>query len=222
MKTLVVATSKPWRAQGIGAKPPSCSLCPCCPKTHGFIYDYVGRDPKLAVVFPSPSKDEVNERTPLAGNMGWWFLKHFIEPLGYTKENLVISYVLRCKQPWSWRKKGDDYPTGRDRELAETRCRQYDGTQASFGVPKQGGLKAFAPNLALLTFEPKDVFKVNAYYRQIQVDFQKAKRFVECGYRPVVLCGTEAGSLIFKWIEGAGGAKSNRGTFEELENGWPF
>lgn len=173
----------------------------------------------MAIVLPFPSKTEVVNKTCLDSDMGYYILSNFIEPNGLTKDNLVISHVLRCSLPY---KKGKAlYPTGLIKKNAEKSCRVFDDKHGVKGILKEKGLISFDPNLFILTFNPQDIFKVNAYYRQIQEDIAKACRFVKKGFRPVICMGNEAAKLVCPWIEGNGGVKAVRGHFGELE-GWKF
>ncbi len=216
-----VISTKTWESPGINVKPPLCQFCKFSFKGRGFVPDYVGSDPKLALMFPFPLKDEVIEREALKSNAGWYYLKNFVEPFGYGKQNLIISHVLRCGVPWSGRKKDYDYPIGAVRLNAENSCRVYDNQHSERGELALGGLQDFLPDLYLITFDPKDIRKVPAYFRQLKRDMEKAWKFVAQGRRPVVLFGNEPAELVAEYIRGKGSAKAWRGSFADMD-GWAF
>lgn len=216
---ILVQTEKPWRSSGPDRKPTACESCSFSYYSSGFLGDYNSGLAKAALVFRTPSKDEVNEKTALAGAKGYWFLKNFIEPLGWKKSDLLVSHVLRCYPPY--KKLNNGYPTGFVKKQAEGVCRQYDRLQFEKGEQKDGGIVTFCPNLFLITFDIDDILSAPSFYRQVKLDMEKCKRFVDAGYKPVVLFGTEAAALIAPYVEGSGGAKGWRGHFGEIE-GWPF
>lgn len=210
-----VASSRPWSSPGVASKPAHCATCRYSHYTTGFVPDYFGAEPKIAVLLKTPDKSEVTERTCLEGDWGWFFLHNFI-PKGYAKKNLIISHVLRCNTPWDKKRKAAGYPTGAMKEQAESTCRYYDAFQGHNGDLVAGGIASWSPNLFLITCDPREVFKVNSYFRQIKRDFTFAFKLAEQGFKPVVLCGNEAAELFFPVIRGSGGAKSWRGHFEEI------
>lgn len=213
---LIVGTRKPWASPGIGKKPNDCNVCPFSYTSVGFVPDWVGNDVRAAVILPVPTKDDINARVPFSGDMGSYVLRTYFSPIGLSKENLIISYLLRCKPPWNAAKRKEAYPTGRTRELAEERCRRYDNQHGLRGELTPGGLKDFNPNIFLITFEPKEVFQVPSYYRQLQRDMQKLRYFINEGYRPLLLMGNEPAEYYAPYIVGHGSSKFWRGHFEEI------
>lgn len=214
---ILVASRAPWASSGIGCKPIECDTCTFSPYSYGFVPDHYGEDAKLAIMLPYPDKEDANERSSLSSGMGAYISRRYLNPLGFTKKTLLISYVLRCVPKWNKRMRKPGYPTGRTRANAEVSCRIYDDRHGVNGELSPGGLRKFDPNIFLITFNPRDSIKVPAYHRQLQCDFAKAKRFVEQGYRPLVLCGGEAAELIFPFVQGKGSAKGWRGHFSEQE-----
>lgn len=61
------------------------------------------------------------------------------------------------------------------------------------------------------------LMKVPAFTRLFKADIKKAFRFVEEGYRPCVLLGDKAMSMVFPKF--GGGVKKWRGNF--VEGKWP-
>jgi hypothetical protein len=216
---IVIKSSKPWASGGIVAKPPECHTCPWANPKYGgigFCPDTIGPDPKVALLFPAPSKDDVNAYRGLSGDMGHYIIRHYLEPVGFRRDNLLISNVLRCALPWDKTKKRERYPTGVTREKAEVACRIFDNRHGGNGAMLPGGIKDWEPNIALITFSPKEVFKVPAYHRQLLRDMEKVRKFVDAGYRPVVLFGNEPAEQYAPYIKGQGGAKTWRGHFFEI------
>ena len=214
---ILVATNKEWHSPGVGEKPSECQTCPFSLRSKGFVGDFVGSNPKVALLLSFPHNADILERMPLKGD--WWnyILREFLYPSGFKKENLLVSYVLRCKPPWNPKRRQPGYPTGRTRDMAEIGCRVYDDRHMVDGELEPQGLLNFDPNIVLVTFDLKDVLGVPAYKRQIQRDLQKAKMLVEKGYRPLVTFGSEATELHLPWVRGKGGAKAFRGHFTEQE-----
>ena len=213
---IVIKTSRPWASGGITAKPPECHTCPWGRFSKGFCPDTIGTTPKLALLFAAPSKDDVNAYRGLSEGMGFFILHNYIYPLGFKNNDLIISHILRCSLPWDRRLRREGYPAGIIRDKAEVACRIYDDRHGGNGVMLLGGIKDWKPNLALITFNPKDVHRTPSYHRQLRRDMQKARDFVDKGYRPVVLFGGEPAELYFPYIKGQGSAKGWRGHFAEV------
>src|SRR5690349_17524694 len=93
---LLVGTAKPWTSSGVAAKPSGCGYCRFNAIGTGFAGDYLGREVKMAVMLPHASKDEVMARESGAGGYGYWLVKNFVEPLGYTRDNVLLTHVIRC------------------------------------------------------------------------------------------------------------------------------
>lgn len=214
---LIVRTNKPWASSGLGGKPDECFSCPFNRYSSGFVGDWVGRNPKAAVLLPFPTKDDVLYKSPFSGDMGNYILRTYFRPIGLAKDDLIISYLLRCKPPWDKAKRKERYPTGKTRETAEIACRIYDSRHGEAGLLVPGGIREFDPNIFLITFEPKDVFKVPSYFRQLGADMRKLRYFVNEGYRPLLLMGNEPAELFAPYIIGKGSSKTWRGHFQESE-----
>jgi hypothetical protein len=218
-KPLTIHTSKPWESNTVKGKPRECSWCPLAHTGTGFCPDYVGKNAKISFLLPFPSTDDVIYLRPLSGGMGHYISNTYITPY-FSPDEVILSHVLRCNQPWDRRLKDYGYPLAGVREKAENNCRIYDDKRGVKGNLHDSGLFTFSPNIYLLTFDPHDVRKVGAYHRQILRDMEKARSFVSQGLRPLVAMGAEAAELLAPWIRGNGSVKSWRGTFWEGE--WPF
>lgn len=217
---IIVGTRKPWASPGIAGKPGECASCAFTLQSSGFCPDWRGSHPKLALLFTSPSADEVTEREPLKSDMGGYIFRHFLAPFGLTKDDLIVSHVLRCKAPWDRRRMRVMYPIGKMREKCEVTCRIYDDRHGVKGALTPSGLLTFSPNIAIITFSPKDCIKVGAYYRQVKNDIGKAVGFAGKGYKPLVCFGNEPAELIFPHIVGHGSVKQWHGHFAEMEYKW--
>lgn len=206
---ILVSTRDPIEKAGIGEKPSNCLSCAWTPYSRGFVPDSKIENPKLALYFGFPTKDDTIYGAALSGDMGAYILRNYLNPAGFKKDEVLVSHVLRCQPPWSKRYQRPAYPTGRTKEKAELACRIYDDK-----------LIKFDPNIFLITFSPREAIKVPAYKRQLQVDFKKVSKLVGMGYRPCVLLGNEPAELIAPWIVGRGSSKAWRGTFFEIEYPW--
>jgi len=194
-----------------------CGTCKFNPYSFGFVPDFKGADVKLAVMFPYPEKDDANQNEAAQSDMGKYILKNYVYKAGFKRENLFITYLLRCVPKWNKKLRRPEYPTGRTREVAEVSCRIFDSSHGERGKLVAGGLRDFNPNICLITFNPRDVFKVPAYHRQLLIDFKKAHALVGKGYRPIVLCGNEPAEVFAPYIKGKGSAKAWRGHFSEMD-----
>lgn len=215
---ILLPTSKPWSSPGISKRPKGCSLCKYSQIGQGFCYDYFPEVPKIAVMLPYPDSDSIVEQTPLSGGVGKYFLRHFVYNLGYKKSDVAVGHVIRCMPPW---KKIDRYPTGTLRYAAESNCRQFDNTSQRSGDRQYTGFVGWNPTMFLLSYDPSDVFKVGAYYRQLQRDMQKAFDFAGRNERPVVLLGKEPMELLAGHLKNKGGLPVWRGHFWYTD-GWTF
>ena len=206
-----------WHSPGVRKKPAFCKQCKYQNVGFGFCPDVYSSKNRVALIFSSPSSDDINAQHGLAGKMGFYTFKTFIEPAGFTKDDLLVSHVIRCKPPYDKRRHRSGYPTGMTKENCEMVCRKYDPQHGSGGKMVEGGIDRFDPNVFIVTFDPKDTHTTTAYVRQIQRDVAKAKVLVEKGYRPAVLFGKEAAELFAPHIKNNGGLKAWRGDWFEGE-----
>lgn len=195
-------------SMGVNHKPAYCrNNCKMSYLSTGFVADSVGINTKLAIMLPYPNKDSAIENRPLSGGFGAWLLHEFIYPFGLKMDNLIVSHTLRCTPPW---KKTGAYPTGKMKGHCEGACRNWDGP-----------IKEWGPDMFVVSIDPQDIFNLTAYYRQFKKSVEKVVKFIDMGYKPVLLCGNEPARLIFQTIEGNGGAKGWLGHFGEMR-GWPY
>lgn len=194
-------------------KPPGCRSCPYDTTGAGFVPTWRGQDPKVAFLLEAPGQEEFYEREPLVGASGKLFFKRFIEPLGYTRNNVILANVLGCRPHLN------QYPTGQLRHDTERSCRQYDGVQGrKYGgtmTLESGGLDGWDPTMFVCTYHPAFILRSWSLLRVLASDIEKAFRFAEQGERPLVLCGDKALSLVLPGVQ-VGPAKF-RGTFGKLD-----
>jgi uracil-DNA glycosylase len=197
---------------GVRTKPRECSTCVYNTVGTGFCPDAVPKDPVLGVLLESPGSEEVIEQVPLVGRAGKYWLRCFIESLGLKRDQVAIFNTLRCKPP------NNNYPIGKMRMLAEEHCRIWDNKQGR--NLEVGGIHSYAPNLFVATFHPSAVLRTPPYHRLVVMDMEKAYKYARMGYKPLVLMGETALTLVAPWTEHKGGVKTWRGHVWEGE--WPY
>jgi len=217
------ATTKPLlpvlenRSPGVNEKPVYCgNNCPMAYKSTGFIADLVPENPIMAIVDPTPGKQDLIERLPFSGRMGQYVREHVVIPAGVPPDRVLWSYILRCRPR-------DGYPTGQERKLIERSCRHWDSARTEKGEVLENSGRSLAdwkPDLFVLTFAPNKIIEVAAYEALAISDIKKALRFAEAGYRPVVLMGPEGLEFAAPWLMGTGGIKNWRGHWWEGEWRW--
>ena len=185
---------------GVIKKPEHCiKNCKYHEIGRGFCPDFIGKTPKVAFLLEAPGPDEIVAREPLIGRSGKFWLKALVNPLGYTREDCIISNVLRCFP------ENMEYPSFPYRQPAEKACRYYDDKHGVNGKLFPGGIKDFNPNIFLLTYHPAAILRTKAYLKIVRSDVKKAFNFYEEGWRPCLLMGAKAGALFLPFIEGNGG-----------------
>jgi hypothetical protein len=158
---------------------------------------------------PYPKNEDAVEQTPCSGGYGRNFLRRVVPP-EVPLAHVALSHLIRCVP--KWRKDGDMMPSGGDRK-ALTVCRQYDDMQHLNGVFSDGGIRAWKPDTAIMTFAPYDMVKGPAFIHLLKNDVAKAFRLADAGARPAVIFGREVGELVYPraFKTGAGGLKVWRG-----------
>ncbi|MDE1940629.1 MAG: hypothetical protein KGI66_00730 [Patescibacteria group bacterium] len=192
------------------SKPSSCAACPLASISTGFSLDWGDpKRAKLAIQLMGPGRDEIAHTTrtketkltkeelerrlrmypsvearfrtvgcALVGPSWSLFSQWVVSKFNLSRDDLYITNTLRCLPPKN--RLGDHYPIGKDRELAETICRQYDR------------LNVFAPTVAYITFHPaallRDVTPLPLLLRTVE----KAKAALANGERPLILMGQHA------------------------------
>ena len=210
-----------WRSAGVAEKPPGCDACKYSRIGAGFCGDDSPVGKKLAIICSAPTKGEILEQIPWHGAQGWIYTRLFLDGAGIPRNEVLISHVLRCRPPFKrFGGTGDSYPRGTDRRNAEGTCRQYDKSHTYRGVLSAGGIKDFAPDTFLVTFEPEKALEVTAYQRIIQEDLKKAWRLVAKGRRVCVLMGSPAFEMFADGLEAEGGVKTFRSHYWSAT--WPF
>jgi uracil-DNA glycosylase family 4 len=185
------------------SKPPSCKLCRLSYVATGYAPDQGKADAKLAIVLDSPQKGDILDEGFWRGAVGRSYEKKYLAPVGLTRADVIISAAIRCRPA-----KGD-WPSPESLgKIGASCCRQYDDL-----------LRAYMPDLAIASFGVVDVTKTPALYRLVIAALEKAMRFRERGFRPVVLMGGEATRLVMPFT--GGGMKKWQGHYSEI-NGWPF
>ncbi len=190
---------------GLGAKPSSCKMCPYSMVGQSFCPDYKSENPKIALLLEAPGATEILDNTPLVGRAGQLMWEKIVPYANLSRSDFIISNTIRCRPP------ENKYPSSFLKRNAENNCRRYDSY-----------INDFDPNIFIITYHPASVFRQLVYQRLIQEDIKKAKEFYEKGYRPLVLMGDKAVSLLddtpFK--VGKGGLRMWRGSY--FEGSWPF
>jgi hypothetical protein len=219
MENLVVIPGnkpKPWASSGAMKKPMGCKACKYQKVGYGFCPDWVGKDVKLGVMLAAPGNDDINMQSGLSGAMGWMILNKFFKPHNLTKDNLIVSHVIRCKPPLNKGRRG--FPTGATKTNAEKVCRQYDSRSGKCGSLVVGGLQLWNPNMCLLTFDPLDCHINPSYIRQIQRDVARALWLYDKGFSVLMLMGKEAAELFAPHIKNNYGLKGWRGDYFEIDS----
>lgn len=209
----------PWQSAGIKRqRPTNCGLCRFSYKSVGFTATFVGKTPKIGLVFPHPDSEEVVAQEALESSRGRHFTHTYLEPFGLTKEDLVISYCIRCLPPWSKRLKAREFPGGTMRVNAQAVCSRYDRLHGKDGDLVSGGIVGFNPDLFVFSFDPADTIRIPSYTRLIQRCIERALHFHNCGFRPCILFGEESVMVQFPQLKAVGGLKNFLGHY--IEQPW--
>lgn len=179
-------------------KPESCSGCEYLKKSSGYCPDWTPPSPKLAIILRAASKDEVINGEMMSGKAGrfWWF--ELFQKAGFTKQDVLISKVLRCNPNVGV------FPVGVEKKKAVEACRRYDGD-----------LQKFNPDIFIVSFSPVDLMKSPSQIKFIRRVIEKAKEFIATGRRPAILFGIEAREKYAPWLQGQ--MKKWNGHFWEVQ-----
>jgi len=190
---------------GVGAKPQPCRNCVSGYTGQGFCPDSKGTNVKIALLCDHPGAADVVNNAGLTGKGGEIFWTKVAPYVGLTRDDFLISNVLRCRPP------NNVYPTASHKKNSENMCRMYDNH-----------LVDYDPNLFICTYHPRDIITQFVYLRLLQEDIKRAKTFYEQGYRPLVLMGKNAVQLLYAvpFMPGKGGLRMWRGHYWTGE--WPF
>lgn len=124
---------------------------------------------------------------PVVGRTGA-LLNRLLRQAGIDRDSIAILNSLRCFPVKS--KKGDTYPTGADKSIAQYVCRQYD--QIGDGPGK------FLPDVVVISMHPAALFKDGASSAEplILADLEKAASFAKDGLRVLVVMGGHAAEVV--------------------------
>lgn len=199
----------------VAQKPSGCDKCVYKDTGQGFAPDHVPANPKIAFMAEAAGDTEMMLRGPLVGASGRMFFHRLLEPHGLTRDDVILSNVLRCHPP------ENAYPTGYFRKEAERFCRQYDRQQrlplldqSCVGLA-DGGLDSFNPNLVLVTIHPAFVSRTWSTLRVAQADIAKGIRLMNRGHRVLILLGDKATDLILPDLDG--GILKWRGHYQAID-----
>jgi hypothetical protein len=212
---------KDWASPGVAEKPSGCNACTYALIGAGFCGDDNPEGKKMLLLCAAATKGEILEQRAWSGAQGWAYTRMFLDSADIPRNEVMVSHVLRCRPPFRRTGSGtDSYPTGTQRRNAELTCRQFDDSHTYHGEINVGGIKSFAPDTFLVTFEPEKALEVTAYKRIIQEDIKKAWRLVQKGRRVCVLMGEPPFSLLGDGLVEEGGVKNWRGHYWSAE--WPY
>ena len=120
-------------------KPSDCAGCPLAESGAGFAlatYVDVSLDNlltpletlrsqvKLLVQGEALGRNEADKKLAFVGDAGWWVRRNILNNAGVRECEALFDNTLRCWPPRN--KKGEFYPVGEERRLAEQHCRRYD------------------------------------------------------------------------------------------------
>jgi len=159
-------------------KPPYCKDCLFVKLSTGFVPDFVGEDPKMAVVLKMPGRDEIISGEPMTGKAGWYWDTNFLEPLGIKRENLIIGNTIRCFP------NGGSYPTGKNKTGAWKACEHWCAA-----------ILKFQPQVIGVTFNPAALLRNPQQEKMLRRSMEKAWGYALAGERPLLLMGEEAKDL---------------------------
>lgn len=104
-------------------KPLECHSCPLSEKGKGFVVPFPPTTkPRLLIQGEAPGRSEMEEGRPFVGEAGHWLRRNILTNAGVREDEVLIDNTLRCLLAG----KSGNYPTGKDREAAESHCRQFD------------------------------------------------------------------------------------------------
>lgn len=108
-------------------KPASCEGCVLFEKSRGFCPDQIVEHEDYCIFGEAPGKTEIELSKPFQGKAGFvlhqWLIRAVPQlQLAYEKKRISFRNILHCLPPES---KGRPYPSGKEKEQAETTCRQY-------------------------------------------------------------------------------------------------
>jgi hypothetical protein len=198
---------------GPAAKPESCRNCRLFTTTTGIVLDSIRPEHKIALIFLSPTSDEINARTPLAGGMGW-FIQRVVAAAGIPSGSFGVSYLFRC---FADRKHRDNYGKLKISTITDgfQGCRAHDWSSKYASEIHTTGIRDWSPDVYIPTYEAQKGLVEPAFALLVREDLEKAQRLVVAGRRPAVVFGSPAAKLLMPWMEQAG-MKMWRGSAESF------
>jgi len=169
----------------INPKPEYCGqCCRLANESYGYVRDWYGKEPRVAIMGVVPASRELAQG---AWASEWFveFLNTFFTPVGLTKENLILTYVLRCSPKYKEPKDEHPYPRATLRKHAERSCRFHDIA-----------LTDWKPNAFIATHDVYNIRKLSANKVLFKHDLEKAVRLANRGLRPLLLMGEEPLHLV--------------------------
>jgi len=138
---------------------------------------------RRSAAFPDIPGPLRSRGVPVVGRTGA-VLNRLLKQAGIVREHCFIGNSIRCFPPKS--AKGDNYPTGNEKNIAQAACRQYDRLG--------DGLGKFAPDVIVVTLHPASLFKEGASSGEplILADLEKVACFAKQGLRVLLLMGGHA------------------------------
>lgn len=183
----------------------------------------------MALVVLQPGAEDQIKRIHTKGDMWKWFEGAILRKLSLTWDDLIVSSLLRCYNPALRKKKKQDElqedneaVTGWLFKQASRCCRQFDNhhlynpMDTTLVTP---GLLSFPGDCFFVNFGLENM-KVVAAMEAIALSvMQKAVKFAEAGYRPIVLMGKEPLQYVAPELLREGGHRNWIGHW--WEGSWP-
>ena len=176
----------------IKTKPLGCKACmgfSCRPPTSGFVPSDVRlplKKIKLAAMAEAAGESEVIQGIPLCGATGTQLQTRILNPLGLSREEIIVDNLIRCKPH------GNNFPEGKLRRNMIETCRQWDSV-----------IDLYDPNVIIMAFHPTfALIYTNQAYSTWNA-FSKALRLHREGYRSLVLMGQEAKETFLPQLPGS-------------------
>lgn len=198
---------------GPAQKPESCRNCRLFTTTTGIVLDNISPAHKIALVFLSPSADDVNNRAPLSGGMGY-FVRRVVQAAGIDLRDAGVTYLFRCFADSRHR---DKYGKMKQATIDDgfTGCRAHDWSSYYDNETHLKGIRDWSPDVYIPTYEPQKGMVEPAFALLVREDLEKAQRLLVAGRRPAVVFGSPASKLLMPWMED-GGMRMWRGSAESF------
>lgn len=156
--------------------------------------------------YPDVEERFLSRGAAIVGRSGSLVNKWALPKTGTLRTEIFVDNTLRCLSPKN--KKGEWYPTGAERNQAESCCRQWDRVQK------------FGPQVLEVTVHPASLLREVNPLPLFNKDVEKAASFARQGYKTVLLMGGKAAEA---FMGHAANVTRWRGHYEVLKNrgeGW--